>query len=511
MNPPINGARSTMNSFILDGSYNTDRNTYAIAVVPPFESVQEFRIQSSLGSAEFAQSGGGVVDVVTKSGGRAFHGNAFEFLRNYITDAASYFDDPTLPRSVFRQNQYGGSLGGPLPLHSTFFFVSYEGLRNVSAKSSLHIVPDATIRTGDFTGRATIYDPSNLDAAGNRLPFPNNIIPASRIDPIAQRFLTIYEPLPNNQSNPVSNYLDDTPNHTGQDAVSGRIDHQFGARHQLFVRYNLNEDNSIMAGNFPERPTSEDLRAQQAAIGYTYAGSRWLNEARLAFTRLRVFDIPLSAFQTNVLQALGITSTPTTPFGYGLPSFAVTDFDIVTDANFLPQTQRDNTWQLSDGASFVHGRHTMKAGAQWIHFQINYVQNRYVRGQYVFNGQFTAANLGDTGNTGDPFADFLLGYPSSTQRTAGDGLAYLRQNSYGAYFQDEWRVASRLTLNFGIRYEYIAPFTEERNRLINLDYSTLPHDPQLLNVGSAGDGNLANFAPRFGLAWRLPSFFGSTA
>lgn len=509
MNPPINGARSTMNSFILDGSYNTDRNTYAIVVVPPFESVQEFRIQSSLGSAEFAQSGGGVIDVVTKTGSRSFHGNAFEFLRNEATDAASYFDDPTLPRSVFRQNQYGGSLGGPLPLHSTFFFVSYEGLRNRSAKSTLHIVPDATIRTGDFTNRSTIFDPSNLDAAGNRLPFPDNVVPASRIDPIAQRFLAAYEPLPNNTTNSVSNYLDDTPNHTAQDAVSGRIDRQFGTRNQLFVRYNLNEDNLALAGNFPERPTSENLRAQQAAIGYTYAGSRWLNEARLAFTRLRVFDIPESAFKTNILQSLGITSTSTTPFGYGLPYFAVTDFDMVTDANFLPQTQRDNTWQLSDGASVVRGRHTMKAGAQWIHFQMNYLQSKFVRGEYIFNGQFTAANLADTGNTGDPFGDFLLGYAASSQRTVGDSQAYLRQNTYGAYFQDEWRAVNRLTLNFGIRYEYIAPFTEARNRLINLDYSTLPHDPRLLNVGSAGDANLENFAPRFGLAWRLPGFFGS--
>jgi hypothetical protein len=509
MNPPINGARSTMNTFILDGSYNTDRNTFSIVIVPPFESVEEFRIQSSLGSAEFAQSGGGVIDLVTKTGSRAFHGNAFEFLRNEATDAASYFDDPTLPRPVFRQNQYGGSLGGPLPLHSTFFYVSYEGLRNRLAKSTLHIVPDATIRSGDFTGRSTIFDPSNLDAGGNRVPFPNNMIPASRIDPIARRFLATYQPLPNNTNNSVSNYLDNTPNHTAQDAVSGRIDRQFGTRNQLFVRYNLNEDNLRLAGNFPERPTSENLRAQQAAIGHTYAGLRWLNEARLAFTRLRVFDIPESAFTTNILQDLGITSTTTTPFAYGLPRFAVTDFDIVTDANFLPQTQRDNTWNLSDGASLVRGRHTIKAGAQWIHFQMNYLQSKFVRGEYVFNGQYTAANLADTGNTGDPFADFLLGFPARTQRTAGDAQSYLRQNAFGTYLQDEWRAASRLTVTLGLRYEYTGPFTEARNRLINLDYSTLPRDPRLVNVGSAGDANLKDFAPRFGLAWRLPGFFGT--
>src|SRR5713101_5087354 len=127
LNPPINGARSTMNSFLLDGAVDTDRNTFAIAVTPPMESVQEFHIQSSLPSAEFAQAGGGVVDVVTKSGTLAWHGSAFEYFRNEAFDARNFFDDPTLPRPIFRESQYGGSSGGKLPLHNTFFFATYEG------------------------------------------------------------------------------------------------------------------------------------------------------------------------------------------------------------------------------------------------------------------------------------------------------------------------------------------------------------------------------------------------
>jgi hypothetical protein len=507
MNPPINGARSYMNTFLLDGAYNTDRNAYAIAVVPPLDSVQEFRIQSSLGSAEFAQSGGGIIDLVTKTGSRQFHGSAFEFLRNEAIDAQTYFSDPTLPRARFRQNQYGASAGGPLPFHSTFFFVSYEGLRNQFAKSTLHFVPDAAIRAGDFSDRAIIYDPTSFDAAGNRTPFPNNVIPASRLDPIAQRYLSTYEPLPN-QNRAGGNYLDDTPNRTAQDAVVGRIDRQFGARDLLFVRYNLNNDPTTQAGFFPQLPNSEDLRAQQAGVGYTHTGAAWVNEARLSFTRLRVFDIPQSAFKTNVLQQLGIASTPVSPFAYGVPDFTVTDFEMVVDGDFFPQTQRDNTWQVSDSISLVRGRHTLKAGAQWIHFQFNYLQTQFVRGQYSFNGQFTAANFADTGNTGDPFADFLLGDAASTRRNIGDAQAYLRNNSYGAFIQDEWRPASRLTLTFGLRYEYMSPYTEARNRLVNLDYSTLPHDPLLKNVASAGNPQLHNFAPRLGLAWRLPDWFG---
>ena len=124
-NAPVNGARSTGNSYIVDGSYDTDRNVFSVAVVPLMETVSEFRIQTSLAPAEFAQSGGAVIDVVTKSGSPQFHGNAFEFLRNEATDARGFFDVPGLPRGVFRQNQYGATLGGPLA-HSTYFFASYE-------------------------------------------------------------------------------------------------------------------------------------------------------------------------------------------------------------------------------------------------------------------------------------------------------------------------------------------------------------------------------------------------
>ncbi len=508
LNAPINGARSTMNAYILDGAYNTDRNTYATVIVPPLDSVQEFRIQSSAGSAEYAQSGGGAIDVLTKSGTRTLHGGAFEFLHNDATDARNYFDDPTLPRSVFRQNQYGGSVGGPLPAKLGFFFVSYEGLRGESARSTLHIVPDAAIRTGDFTGRNPIFDPLNLDASGARLPFPGNIIPASRLDPIAQRYLAMFEPLPNHIAADGSNYLDATPSTNANDSVAGRFDRQFGKRGAFFARYNLNQEDSLQAGNFPELPLNEDLRAQQAALGYTYAGTNWLNETRLSFTRLRVFDLPRSAFGADIVRALGITDMPTDPFSYGLPYFVVGDFDTVTDSTFLPQTQRDNTWQLSDGVSLARGRHTWKAGGQWIHFQMNYEQSQYARGRYIFNGQFTS-DLANPNTTGDAFADFLLGDASQTQRSVGSAQAYLRQNTYGVYVQDTWRVSTRLTFDYGVRYEYYAPFTEARNRLLNLDYSTLPRDPLLANAPTAGQPDRNNFAPRFGLAWRLPAFFGA--
>lgn len=506
LNPPINGARPSMNTYLIDGAYNTDRNIFSTEIVPPLDSVQEFRVQSSLADAAFSEAGGGVIDVVTKSGSKEFHGSAFEFFRNEATDAHNFFDDPTLPRPIFRRNQFGGSLGGPLPLPSTFFFVAYEGVRSKSAKSAVQLVPDATVRSGDFQGGATIYDPLSIDpATGERIPFTGNVIPDTRIDPIASKYLSLYEPLPNRSGNSSNNYLDSTPSTNDNDSISARVDHQFRKAGLLFGRYTLNNEIGDSAGSFPLRPTSERLRAQQFILGHTFASVAWVNEIRASFTRLRLFDVPVSAFQSNEAASLGIDNPPTDPFAFGLPYFFLTDYSTVTDDPILPQTQRDNTWNFSDTLSLIRGRHTWKFGFDWIDFQFNYQQSNLIRGKYTYNGLFTSNPVDP--NSGDALADFLLGYPEQTQRSIGSPLAYLRQMGYAAFVDEDWRVTPRLSLTFGLRYEYDSPFTETRNKLLNLDYSTLPAAPGLVNVQQASDPNRTNFAPRAGLAWRLPGLF----
>jgi hypothetical protein len=506
LNPPINGSRSTDNAFLLDGAYDTDRNTFAIAVYPPMESVQEFHIQSLLAPAEFPQNGGGAIDVVTKSGTKNLHGSAFEYFDNEATDARNYFDDPTLPRPIFRQNEFGASLGGPVPLlKNTFFYGVYEGLRQKSGTSAVSLVPDAPTRAGDFAGQNTIYDPLTLNVAANtRTPFPCGRIPQTRIDPIATAFLAKYEPLPNSNS-AAGNYLDSTPNQNNTDSASGRIDHQFANQSLLTGRYTYNGESNTVAGSFPLLPLSEQVRAQQVALGYTISRATWINEARLSYTRLRLYDVPESAFKTNVEQSLGLANPDTNPFDFGLPYFNATDYSMVTDSPTLPQVQRDNLWQASDSFSLVRGRHTLKFGVDFIHSQLNYLQSNNVRGTYNYSGVFTSADGSGVGS-GDPFADFLLGYPQETIKTSGSGQAYLRQNDYAGYIQDEWRVNPHLTLNLGLRYEYAAPYTEARDNLLNLDYSTLPNAPRLERVNSAVNPDFHNLSPRAGLAWQLPGF-----
>jgi outer membrane receptor protein involved in Fe transport len=506
LNPPINGSRSTMNSFLLDGAYDTDRNTFAIAVYPPIDSVQEFHIQSSLAPAEFPQAGGGAIDVVTKSGTRVFHGSAFEYFRNEFSDGRNYFDDPALPRPIYRQSQFGASLGGPVPaMGKTFFYAIYEGLRQKSGTSALSRVPDQPTRAGDFSGQTPIFDPLSLDRiTGLRTAFPGNRIPQSRIDAIAASFLNRFEPLPNSAG---GNYRDATPNENPTNSVSARMDHQFRNQSTLTGRYTLNGESNRVAGSFPLLPNAEDVRAQQAAIGYTTSSKSWINEARLSFTRLRMFDVPESAFKANVAQQLGLADPPTDPFSFGLPYFNATNYSMVTDSPSLPQAQRDNLWQISDSLSVVRGRHTVKFGGSLMHYQLNYLQSNLSRGEYTYTGVFTSVDGSGT-DTGDPFADFLLGYPQDTARTTGSGQAYLRQNVSGAFLQDDWRISRRLTLNLGVRYEYASPYTEARGNLLNLDYSTLPQPPRLARVNSGSEPERTNFAPRVGLAWQLPNLPG---
>ena len=477
LNPPVNGARSTMNTFLLDGGLDTDLNARAIAVIPPIESVREFRIQSSLPSAEFPQSGGAVVDLVTKSGSRKFHGSSFEYFRNEAVDARHFFDDPSLGRGVFRQNQFGGTLGGPLPFKRTFFFAAYEGLRGKSATPLLRIVPTAEQRAGVLPG---VKDP----LAGGT-PFPGGVIPKNRVDSIASAFLAEFQPLPNRNAT-TSNFVDSTPTERTEDSGSIRVDHQ-----RLFFRYTINDERNRLAGAFPELPTDERIRAQQAVAGYTSAGSRWVNEARFSFTRLQILELPENAFTRDVAAELGVSGPSREPVDFGLPFFLVTNVSLVSDTPNRPLTQRDNLYYFSDTASVQHGRHILKFGGQLTRFELNYQQSRVARGRYTFTGFFSS----------DPFGDFLLGIPQITERSVGDSLGNLQQNIYAAFVQDDWKLSPRVTLNLGIRYEYAAPFRETNGKLRNLVYGGGPPTLQQFERSAEPDQN--NFAPRVGLAWRL--------
>ena len=361
LNPPIHGARSTMNAFVLDGASNT-RPACICNGSPPAA-----RIRSGLPN----RVGVGIRGVspsrrrrcrpchqigrtqLSRQRFRVFpqRGDGCEKLLRRSAAAASDF--PAQP-------VFGGSLGGPLPFPRSFFFATYEGVRGKSAKSSLNLVPNSELRGGKFTGRDPIFDPLSRDSSGSRAPFPNNVIPSNRIDSIARRFLDQFQPLPNRSAGGTANYLDATPSDMTNDSGSIRVDHELSASHRIFGRYTINNEQAHIAGVFPLLPTMQNLRAQQAVVGMTTAGGHWSNELRGSFTRLRVFSIPQSAFTRDIARELGVGGVSTDPFTFGLPYFAVTNFNLTTDDPILPQAQRNNLLHVADAVSIVRGGHTLK-------------------------------------------------------------------------------------------------------------------------------------------------------
>ncbi len=483
LNPPVNGTRSTANTFLLDGILNTDGNINAFVVSPPLESVQEFRVQTSATSAEFGYAGGGVINVVTRSGGPRFHGGAFEFLRNEALDAHYFFDPHGGPKPLFRQHQFGAQAGGPVPrFRSWSFFASYEGLLSNLGRSKHVPAPDAPMRGGDFSSVNPIQDPVT------GLRFPNNRIPDARISPVARVFLDKFQPLPNG---PGGQLFSSAPDSRNSQTGSGRLDRHTARWGSFFARYTINDEQATLNASFPLRPDNEAVRAQQFTLGHTLAGKDWVNELRVGVNRLVVEEFQLTAFQRDVVGELGMSGINRDPINFGLPIFNMGNFTLTTDDPTLPQAQHDITYHVIDQLTVQRGRHTFSAGGEFRRFLMNFLQLQNGRGSFNFSGQFT----------GYDFADFLMGFPSATQRVSGLPQAYLRRPAYALFLQDEFRVRTGLMFTAGLRYNYTSPFSEARSNLFNLDYSRLPAAPTLVR-GSLVQPDRNDFAPRLGLAWQ---------
>lgn len=483
LNPQINGTRSTANTFLLDGIQNTDGNINAVVVNPPLESVQEVRVQASATSAEFGYAGGGVINVVTRSGGSQYHGGVFEFLRNQALDAHGFFDPPGQPKPAFRQHQFGAQLGGALPrLSHWFFFASYEGLLSANGKLKHTSVPDAAMRSGDFSAVDPITDPVT------GLAFPNKRIPGQRISSVARIFLDKFQPLPNGPNNQL---FSGTPDKRNTETGSFRLDKNTARWGSFFARYTLNDDGAVLNASFPLLPDNETVRAQQFTVGNTLTGKGWVNELRAGFNRLVVEELPLTAFKRDVVGELGMSGLNRDPINWGLPIFNLGNFTLTTDDPTLPQVQHDLTYHVLDQFTLQRGKHTFSMGGEFRRFQQNFLQLLNGRGLFNFSGQFT----------GYDFADFLLGDPNETQRVSGLPQAYLRRLSYAFYGQDEYRVRPGLMLTAGLRYNYTSPFSDAGNNMYNLDYSRLPAAPSLVR-GSQVRPDHNDFAPRAALAWQ---------
>lgn len=507
----VNGANMWQNQFVLDGADNTNYFTGVVTasnqvVKPSIDAIQEFKMETHNFSAEFGRGGGAVIQVTTKGGTNAYHGTLFEFLRNDKLDANNFFNSGR-PKPPFRQNQFGGTLGGPVISNRMFFFGSYQGTYIREQLTRLSRVPTAAAVNGNLSP-TPIFDPATQDAAGQRTAFPGNTIPAARFDPVALRMLRLY-PEPNRGG--VQNFVFNAPRNLDDQQVDSRFDWRVKDRDSVFVRYSFHDYYRLEPGTLPLPASGGDtaVRTSRAHTGlfnwtHTFANGRMVNEARLAYSRLiGGIDTPT---QTQLWKEFGFRGSFDRADINGLPLFAITGYASLGDRSFAPDPRKNDIRQFVEAFNWNAGKHALRMGGNIRQFiQYTGITN-FARGQYNFNGQFTSARAG-TG-VGDPLADALLGLTNTTRLSTPLDT---RQPSmaYETYLQDNFKVTRKLTLNLGVRYEYQSPYTEQNNRVQNfmIDRANADYGKFAAVRGSSvqdrsfqrPDRN--NFSPRIGFAW----------
>lgn len=527
------GGRWQNNDVLLDG---IDNNTMAtgggigvsgINYTPSVDAVAEFKVKTNNYSAEFGRSAGTIVSATTKSGTNQFHVVAWEFLRNEKLDANNFFSNAAGgDRSPFKQNQFGFTFGGPVLIpkvyngrNRTFFFVDYEGLRRAtSASSTLRDVPPVAFRNGNFSALPTrIYNPLSRVAGANGLvtstPFPNNQIPASQLNAGAVATLGLVpEPNTGSPGAQAGNFLFIAGQPFNSDQYDIRVDHQFSEKNTLFGRFSRGLQTNVNPGNFPGfigGGTNNINNTISTMLSDTHVFSpNVVNEVRGGYTRhngsfevagisegldfalkngIAVYPFPILMFPNIVFSPSGLTSGQNTftALGSGGPNLNI-----------------ENTFQISDNLTWNKGAHSIKMGADLRRRRFDV---EFGGGQTVFGSIFSSSS-NDAGS-GNPLADFLMGYPAQLTGTQLPDWARLRDIYTGAYIQDDWRVTSRLTLNFGLRYELFTQPVDARDRGSLFDARTgllvVPAQPGFTRA--IVDGHHLNFAPRFGFAYSAGS------
>jgi len=530
----INGQREFANSFVLNGSDVEEDVNLGTAIIPNLDSIAEFRILTSNFDAEHGEFSGGQIEVVTKSGTNAFHGDAFEFLRNTDLDARNYFS-PT--RGVFEQNQFGGTLGGPIQKNQMFFFADYQGTRSTQGIDTGQIpVPSLQERSGDFSGVAsslteTVSGPYLAQLLGQKLGYgvtagepyyfsgctssaqcvlPNALLPQRAWSAPAANLLK-YIPSPNSANGTFST---SSYNQTLQDDKGAyRLDDttRWGTLSAYYFLDGWTQNNPYPVAqggaNVPGFNALNSGRAQLLSLGDTKT---------ISPTAVNDFHFSVMRDATDLGQPIGGVGTslasqgfvvgqntpgivPLSPKTEGVESVNFNNFSIGTNTNELKQV--NNTFQWRDGFSKVVGAHTIRLGGEFHYDQVNTHPIAQLNGNFLFFGS----------ETGVDFADFLLGIPS--QYNQSQLQAFYGRNKYiGAYAQDAWRVTKNLTLNYGLRWDRIEPWYEKYNQIATFEPGRqsvvfpgapagilFPTDPGIPRT-IAPAGNL-DFAPRIGLAW----------
>ena len=504
---------SQVNNYMVDGMDNNDRAIGTAILRPSIDALAEMRVQTSLFTAEVGRVSGGVINLLTKSGTNEFHGTLYEYFRNDKLDSRSFF---TLAKPEYRQNQFGGSLGGPIIKNKTFFFADYEGFRQVQGQPYTASVPTAAMKAGNFNGVAPVYNPSTLTQTApgvySRTLYPNDTIPASAFNPIALNYLNLY-PAPN-QPGLANNYISAFAKTQNYSTFDTRVDQHFSDRDLLYGRYSFNDTTSFLPGNLPvvngiqpggstAYPGASLQRAQGAYVDYVHIFSpSLLLELKAGWVRYGAHTQPLN-FGDNVSQQFGIPYANHSSTSSGLTQVQPAGYDSLGDAQYLPIIQIDNTFQYMGAFTYSTGSHNMKFGAGVIRRQFTQAQGQSPKGTIAFTAAETNNGVGVGGYS---IASLLLGAIDTDNLIDNPVFPGYRMWEPSAYFQDDWRVSSRLTLNVGVRYDIFTPYTEVANRISNLNLTTFKVDVPGQNGVSSTAGVRTYYddlQPRLGFAFQL--------
>lgn len=487
------------------------------------------------------------------SGGKGFgrrgfdvnrpHGSIYYGIGDSALNAAPYtLEGEPAANPVYVQHSFGGSIGGPLNVpkvyhggDKTFYFVNYNGRRGESPFDQFSTVPTLLERQGNFSqtypsgiNAGMSVPPVQIFNPATNTPFGNDTIPS--IDPAAQGLLK-YLPVPN-LPGAYQNFHFVTSATNDSDDLNVRVNRSFGAapqrgrsrrfgqRNTLTFGLHFHNSNANLTNPFPSVGGETSVRSSDVPISYARSIGRLTNIARFDFNRSSTRTQNLYAFKQNVAGDLGITGISANPFDWGLPNLSFTNLASLQDTN--PQLLRNQTFTLSDNLIWNHGKHTWRWGGDFRRIQLNTESSGNARGSFIFTGLNTSeiVNGASIPGTGYDFADFLLGLPQQTSVQYGTESYHFRGNSWDLYAQDEWRLRSNLSVNLGVRYEYVSPLSEINNLIANLDLSPGVLNPALgmpavveVLPGQTGpfSGELPaslvrpdrdNFAPRVGFAWK---------
>jgi len=540
-NARISGGLANQNAILMDGGDSRGFTSGGQSYVFPLESVAEFKVETATYSAEFGRAGGGVINVASKSGGNAFHGSLYEFLRNNKLNANSWSNNRNrVARNLFQRNEYGAAVSGPIKRDRTFFFTNYEAIRQGSPRTFLATVPQTPWRTGDFSqtrdrnGRAVeIYDPlTSRTVGGNtvRDMFPGNRIPPNRIHPISQNVMKFW-PESNRAgegSALVNNYFKVGKNVTNVNIWFARIDHQITSKHRLFGRFAGSQNEGFALNLVDPAFPATAISSNPTRNGGVSLTSTWtpnlLGEFRISYTRLQNnsypvsegFDLTSLGFTRNWVDAVTYRQFPqilvqqyATGTGLAVATFGADEVTGLGGAgkNYLPQDTYHGQYHIT----WLKGSHRIKAGVDLQRLKMAAFNSRNSAGQFVFDRVYTQGP--DPSQTalysGNAFASFLLGAPvTGSLETTPQMALFQRYNS--VYFQDDWKVTPRLTLNLGFRYEYISPYGEKFGQIGYFDVNAIEPVTGQRGLfkwtppgGYHNDPNYKTPGPRIGIAYSL--------